>query len=245
MNHYLKRRISYFLKARHSKGHGIHSPFLFRLITQVIENKGHFSAYPLLNSAGENMQNMLDILDFESFRQLKCSEHDLRNLHRLSPKYDRLLFRLVNDFAPASIAFYGSTFGVTLLALAMADRRKSVVAQLNNDHFRSFCRRLADVYEVGNIEITETGIVAAADFVVIQNPLDPENCSQILSAVLGRKDFQGTVVVCGIHYSSEMEAVWASHKSKSAVRVTLDLLEIGIFICREGLQKEEFMLRFC
>ena len=245
MNHYLKRRISYFLKARHSKGHGIHSPFLFRLITQVIENKGYFSAYPLLKSAGENMKNMLNILDFESFRQQECSEHDLRKFHALSPKYDRLLFRLVNDFAPASIAFFGSTFGVTLLALALADRRKTVVAQMSNNHFRSFCRRLADVFEVDNIEITETGIAVTADFVVIQNPLDPANCDQIISAVLERQDFQGTVVVCGIHYSSEMEAVWTKHKSKGTIRVTLDLFEIGIFICREGLQKEEFMLRFC
>lgn len=245
MNHYLKRRISYFLKARHSKGHGIHSPFLFRLITQVIENKGCYSAYPLLKSAGENMKNMLDILDFESFRQQKCSEHDLRKFHSLSPKYDRLLFRLVNDFTPASVAFFGSTFGVTLLALALADKRKTVVAQMNNNHFRSFCRRLIDVYEVGNIEITETGIASTADFVVIQNPLDPENCDQIISSVLERRGFQGTVVVCGIHYSSKMEAVWTSQKSKRAVRVTLDLFEIGIFICREGLQKEEFVLRFC
>lgn len=245
MKHFLKSRISYFFCARHRKGHGIHSPFLFRLITQVIENKGYFSAYPLLKSASENMHHMLEIMDMDSFRQYNCSDRELKKLHQLPPKCDRLLFRLVNDFTPVSIAFYGSTFGVTLLALALADSRKRVVAQMHDDHFRSFCRRLTDVYEVGNIEISETGKALKSDFVVIQNPLDPEYCDRILTSVLEQSDFNGVVVVGGIHYSQSIEAVWTGHKSKDTVRITLDLLEIGIFICKKGLQKEEFMLRFC
>jgi hypothetical protein len=245
MNYYLKRRIAYFLKARHRKGHGIHSPFLFRLITQVIENTGYFSAYPVLKAADENVQNMIDILDVEAFKQKEWSNKKLKWIHKLPSRYDRLLFRLVNDFKPERIAFYGSTFGVTLMALALADSRKVVKAQVENDHFRSFCRRLIDVYEVENIEITETGKLIAADFVVIQNPLDPDNCGRILSAVLERQAFQGLVIVCGIHTSPEMEEVWDSYKSNPAIRVTIDLFEIGLFICKNELQKEEFMLRFC
>lgn len=244
MNHYLKRRISYFLKARHRGGHGIHSPFLFRLITRVIENKGYFSAYQLLKSADENMHNMLNILEFEPFKQRPMKDHDLRRLYTLPPGYDRLLFRLVDDFSPAAIAFYGSTFGVTLLALALADSRKRVIAQIENNHFRSFCRRLSDVYEVNNIEITETRKPSKADFIVIQQPSDPAYCDRILNTILEEPDFHGVIVVCGIHYSQALENIWASHQRREAVRVTLDLFELGIFICSKGLQKEEFMLRF-
>ena len=244
MNYHLIKRISYFFEARHSKGHGIHSPFLFRLITQVVENDGYFSAYPLLKAAGENVLNMLRILDVEHFKQKECGKNELKRCHRLPSRYDRLLLRLVSDFRPREIAFYGNTFGVTLLALALADSRINVEAQVENDHFRSFCRRLAEIYEVGNITITETGKTGPADFVVIQNPLDPERCYRILKAIFSPPDFQGIVVVCGIHTSHAMESVWAGYKSNPAVRVSLDMFEIGLFICQEALQKEEFVLRF-
>ncbi len=249
MRYRFRKKISYFFNARHRKGHGIHSPFLFRLITQVIENRGFYSAYSLLKSADENVRNMVRILDVKAFlgegnpgKGLKNS--DFKRLHLLPSRFDRLLFRLVNDFTPREIAFYGSTFGVTLLALALADRRISLNARVENDHFRSFCRRLIEVYEVGNIRLTEFGEIGTADFVVIQNPLDPESCNQVLTTVLGQTGYQGVVVICGIHTSAAMEDIWVDHKSNPTVRVSLDLFEIGIFICLQGLQKEEFVLRF-
>jgi hypothetical protein len=57
-------------------------------------------------------------------------------------------------------------------------------------------------------------------------------------------DYNGVIVVCGIHTSAAMEDVWNRHKKDQVVRVALDLFEIGLLICRKGLQKEEFVVRF-
>ncbi len=249
MSYKFRKTINYLLKARHRNGHGIHSPFLFRLITEVMENRGNYSAWPLLRGADENVRNMLKILDMKSYHQGGTSEaglgcRDIKNLHQLPERFDRLLFRLVNEFRPGRIAYYGSTFGVTLLALALADRRISVVAQVENDHYRSFCRRLAEVYEVGNLNITGSGNVAPADFVVIQHPLDPSYCDNLIAKILAESGYGGVIVLCGIHHSEEMEAIWNRHKVSQTVRISLDLFEMGILICRQGLQKEDFVLRF-
>ena len=249
MKYRTRKKIVYFFKARHRKGHGIHSPFLFRLITQVMENRGHFSAYPLLNAMEENVRNTLRILDMESYHQEGLAEfglnfNDIKKLHLLPVRFDRLLFRLVNDCTPKDIAFYGSTFGVTLLALALADRRIMLKAQVENDHYRSFCRRLAEVYEVDNIQLAVTGSVVASDFIVVQNPLDPSYCDHILEQILNEPTYTGVVVLCGIHTSAKMEAVWIRYKIDPVVRISLDLFEMGIFICKKGLQKEDFVVRF-
>lgn len=243
-----RQKIRYSIFSRHKGGHGIHSPFLFSLITRVIENKGKFSAYPLLKSAEENVRNMLRILDMKFYHSDSQSESgfsvsELKTLHLLPARHDSLLFRLVNEFKPGGVNYYGSTFGVTLLALALADKRIRVNAVILNDHYLSFCRRLAEVYEVGNLNLTGSGIVEVSDFMVIQNPLDPSYCEQILSVVFAR-DFDGVVVLCGIHVSQEMESVWKKFQQEKAVRISLDLFEIGMFICRKGLQKENFVLRF-
>jgi hypothetical protein len=249
MKYCLRKKISYFFKARHRKGHGIHSPFLFRLITEVIENNGHFSAYPLLGAAEENVKNLLKILDMSDYHQSGVAEcglnsQDIKKLHLLPARFDKLLFRLVNDFRPRDIAFYGSTFGITLLALALADRRIKLEAQVENDHYRSFCRQLAEVYEVDNIHLTVAGSAVVSDFIVIQKPLDPDYCNSLLETILAEPDYNGTVVLCGIHASADMDAVWERHKNNPTVRMSLDLFEIGILICRKGLQKEGFVVRF-
>ncbi len=249
MKYRLKKKIAYLFKARHRKGHGLHSPFLFRLITEVVENKGNFSAYPMLKAADENVKNLLRILDMGDYHQERHAEsglssRDIKKMHLLPARFDRLLLRLANDFRPGDIAFYGSTFGATLLALALADRRIKVEAQVENDHYRSFCRQLAEVYEVDNIHLAGAGSVAASDFIVIQKPLDAAYCERILGTVLAEPAYHGVVVLCGIHSSAKMDAVWQKYVKNPTVRISLDLFEIGILICRKGLQKESFVVRF-
>lgn len=246
---FFRKKLDYLLHSRHRGGHGIHSPFLFRLITEVIENKGNFSAYPLLEAAEENVKQLLRILDMADYRhegeeRFGLGRRTIQKLHLLPGRFDRLLFRLVNDFQPREVAFYGSTFGVTLLALALADRRITLGAQVENDRYRSFCRRLIEVYEVGNIRLSGAGQVSAAGLVVVQHPLDPAFCDRVMGCILSDASFDGVVVLAGIHTSGAMEAVWEKYKSSPVVRVSLDLFEIGVFICREGLQKEAFVLRF-
>ena len=249
MKYSSRQKITYFFKAKHRKGHGIHSPFLFRLITQVIENKGNFSAYPILKAADENVRGMLRILDMESYHGKNIAvtgftQRDIQELHLLPERFDRMIFRLINDFGPGSLAFYGSTFGTTLIAMALADSRISLEAQVENDHYRSFCRQLAEVYEVENLHITKTGSVLNSDFVVIQQPMNPGFCDQIVGDILQNADFNGVVVLCAIHSSAEMEEVWLKHKKDKVVRIALDIFEIGLLICIRGLQKEDFVLRF-
>jgi len=248
MKYCTRKKLSYLFKARHRKGHGIHSPFLFRLITEVIENKGSFSVWPMLLAAEENVRNMLRMVDTVTYQKLyetkKGSDCNvIKKLHLLPGKFDRLIFKLVNEFQPRSLSFYGSTFGVTLMAMALADRRIRLQAQVENDRYRSFCRQLIEVYNVENIDLSGAGNVAASDFVVVQNPLDPDECSRALAQIVAQP-YDGVIILCGIHTSAEMDAVWKRFQKEPEVRISLDMFEIGIFICKKGLQKEDFVLRF-
>ena len=45
----IARKINYIKNARHRHGHGIHSPWLFRLITEVIEDKKRLPEYKIID----------------------------------------------------------------------------------------------------------------------------------------------------------------------------------------------------
>ena len=91
MNHLLlclKRPFVWLSRFRYRCGYGVHSPFAFSLITDVIYEKRPYYAYRSLAS-----------------EQKKMSKE--RGWYRGTPKINRLLFRLVNKVQPATIVEVG------------------------------------------------------------------------------------------------------------------------------------------
>ena len=59
--------LSYYLAASNSKGHGIHSPFVFEFITKVLNDRTHYPAYEIVEVLRRRLlsdETMLTIEDF-------------------------------------------------------------------------------------------------------------------------------------------------------------------------------------
>ena len=76
-------------QSRHRKGHGVHSPFVFDLITNVVEENNPYYCYD----------------NIESSLQEKKRHSDANNT--LSPEYARLLFRLLYFWKPDCSKSFG------------------------------------------------------------------------------------------------------------------------------------------
>lgn len=85
-------------KIRHHRGHGIHSPFVFNLITKVIEEKTPYHVY-------DDISALID-----PYKSLRLKKHS------------RLSFRLVNYLGAQRILEIGSGYGVNTLCLTAASR---------------------------------------------------------------------------------------------------------------------------
>jgi hypothetical protein len=86
----LRRAARWVLRFRHRRGYGIHSPFAFSLVTDVIYNRGTYYAYAPLHALQRDVPRAL-------------SERD-----------DRLLLRLINAAAPRQALACGPSLTVTL-----------------------------------------------------------------------------------------------------------------------------------
>jgi hypothetical protein len=236
MKYRTKSLIRYWFKAGHRKGHGIHSPFLYRLISSVIENKDFFSAYRMLEEA----QTFL----LHATQSKSVGKNQTNHLPDLDLRFGKLIFRLVNEFQPKIIGYYGASFGTNLLYLALADSRIKVNTYIPDNVEIKVCEKLLAHFEIKNVVLNKEPQQFQENFVLINFPDDAFQSSEIIKNHLKNSGNDDVVIVQGIHQSPEKEVVWLDYIKNEKIRVSLDLFEIGIAIFRSNLQKEDFILKF-
>jgi len=246
-------RLIYLIRSGHRRGHGIHSPFLFRLITTVIEERETLPEYikfkelvinalQLLNSTSDHQYEKV----YQQFNLKVFNPDELYKKVELPLRYSKILFRLARFFKPSSVINWGPAFGVNLGVLAMADRFANVYQVINDHEFVFFCRELLKDPVFSNIRfLTEyQEIQGVTEFVIINWPYDTEKSRQIVQKCINRHGDNDVLIIRGIHESKEMESMWLETLSDKCLFVSLDLFEIGIVFFHKGLQKENFIIRF-
>ena len=246
-------RLYYFKRARHRRGHGIHSPFLFRLITTVIEGKRNnpdFKPFKSLKKEAIGLLRSKTVPGLETlFAQHHLSVSKPRKLYRkivLPLHYLMAIFRLLRFFQPNNIFIYGPDFGITNAVFCLASSKSTIYHIEEDPIFQRFSEDLSlkcnilsynYIHDISNPSFK-------VEFSLINHPFDPILSRKILQNRIDEHGTDDVVIIRGIHESKEMESVWTDSISSTEVRVSLDLFEIGIVLFRKGLQKEDFILKF-
>jgi hypothetical protein len=182
-------RLIYLIRSRHRRGHGIHSPFLFRLITTVIEEKEelpeHIKFKELVISALQLLNRTSDQQFKKAYQQFNLKgfkSNRLYNKVELPLRYIKVLFRLVRYFKPSSIINYGPAFGVNLGVMAMADKSAIVYQVINDPEFVSFSKELLREPTFSNISYIKeySEVQDVTEFVIVNHPYDTKLSQQIV-----------------------------------------------------------------
>ena len=125
--------IKYKLFAKHKKGFGIHSPFLYRFVSEVLYGERCFYAY---DDIAELRYDLLDskdeikVKDFGSGSRVMKSDRrkikDIAKYSAISEKYGEMLFRTVEYYKPKTILELGTSLGIGTLYSALPDRGATV-----------------------------------------------------------------------------------------------------------------------
>lgn len=106
------------------RGHGVHSPFAFRLITTVICNPGTYYAYPLLESVARD--------------------------EGIAPERIKLLFRLICEFAPSEVSVPSTLSTAERTAILAADSR---IRLTGTPASVSYCHTVPSTLPAGGVVI--------------------------------------------------------------------------------------------
>lgn len=253
--------LTYYLAASNGKGHGMHSPFVFHFITNVLNNKQHYSAYDKVEELRRCMQKDQTVLAIEDFGAgsviSKTNQRTVAIIAKNSAKpkkFGQLLFRMVREYQPQTILELGTSLGITTSYLALAKPDAIIitlegagqVAAVADKNFQSLGVQNISI-EKGNFDNTLSSVISkhpSVDFAFIDGNHRQEPTERYFAALLPGINNKSILIFDDIHWSREMEQAWETIKNHPSVRCTVDLFFIGIVFFREEFhEKQHFSIR--
>jgi len=256
------RYIHYWIKSSNSKGHGVHSPFVFELIDKVFIDDRNFYVFPLIEAAREELLFDHTSITFSNFEAgSKLNSDGTRTISSIAKsalkpkKFSQLLFRLVNHFGSSTILELGTSLGITTSYLAAANQNGLVItleevpeiAKQAERHFQHI--GLHNIEQViGKFDATLANALQknnSLDFVFIDGNLPFEPTIRYFNMMKPNLHEYSVLVFDHIHRSKEMEKAWAAIKEDEMVTLTIDLFFIGlVFFRKEQKKKQHFIVQF-
>lgn len=261
-----KKYISYLLKSDNSKGHGIHSPFVYDFVRNVLMDKREYDAYaPIegLRTLLKKDERVLTIQDFGAGSRVngekKRSVEAIAKSALKPRKYAQLLYRIARYYKPQSLVELGTSLGITSSYLAASNptaqlftfegaKEVANVAQENLDRLFLHNAKIT----LGNFDETfpsflqkEFSGARRVDFAFLDGNHREEPTVRYFEDLLPYIHDHSILIFDDIHWSSDMENAWARIQSHPEVSLTIDLFFIGlVFFRKENKEKEHFTIRY-
>ncbi len=256
----LLKYLKYVFTAKHKNGHGIHSPFIFNLLTQVIENKLSYYAYEEIEQQRLKMSENNSVIEIDDYGAGSRKMGKRRKISAIvknsstNAKFGELLFRLVNFFQPKTILELGTCLGIGTLYLSKAAAKAKIYSIEADRTLHNIAGMTLKDMKVNNCSLInatfEAGIdlalqdVDSLDFVFFDANHQYLPTMQNFEKCLVKSHENTVFVFDDIHWSDGMERAWNEIKSNSAVKVTIDLFQFGIVLFRKELQKQHYIIKF-
>jgi predicted O-methyltransferase YrrM len=240
--------------------HGVHSPFVYKLVDTVIYDKSPQKVYTEVEAIRQNLLNddrTITVLDLGAGSHInKNNQKKVSDIaaHALkSPKLAQLLYRIAADLQPKTIIELGTCLGVTTIYLQKAAPQAKVYTLEGSPETAAVAQETFDKAGLKNIKLvtgnfndTLSGIITMVpqlDFVFVDGNHQKDATLLYFNWCLSRAH-EGTVLIFDdIYWSEGMKEAWAQIKAHPEVTVTVDLFWIGLVFFRKGQEKEHFKIK--
>jgi predicted O-methyltransferase YrrM len=257
-----KKYIQYYLAASNGKGHGIHSPFVFDFVKNVLNDKTVYSDYQPIEQKRKALlidNTVIDVEDFGAGSSIintnKKVVSDIAASSLKPKKYAQLLYRMVQYYKPETIVELGTSFGITTAYLASANKTSKVFTCEGSGAIASIAKQNFEALQLNNVQLTEGDFTQTLspllsnlktfDFAFVDGNHRKQPTLDYFKQLLKHAVPNSILIFDDIHWSAEMEEAWNTIKQHPAVTLTIDLFFIGIvFINPHFKIPQHFVLRF-
>jgi predicted O-methyltransferase YrrM len=236
--------------------HGVHSPFVFDLVTKTLPNDDtDFSALPAEQWRAECLANAktIDVRDLGTGQSGPRKISAIARRAAKSPKEGRLLYRITKRFQPQHILELGTSLGISAMYMrAGAPGAKLVTIEGCPETARTAREGMhkygvaADV-RVGDFASTLAGVLEdmrSVDLVYIDGNHRRQPTLEYFQLIRKYAHNETVFIFDDIHWSIEMEEAWKTICADADVHVSIDVFHFGLVFFRSQQVKEHFVLRW-
>lgn len=248
--------LKYCFTSGHQHGFGIHSPYLYHLVTVVIEEDLPYYKYSLIEKIRTKMcktTEKIGVFASDGSKSLSAIR-SVVNDYAIEPKYGQLLFRLVNAYKPEAILEYGATCGISTMYMAAPNSKTPVYSITSQpemaDLAQSMCERVAmhNIKRVdGGKKVNEVAELMKKlpdnDFFYI-NSASPSEVLELVRERMDKCSSRFFIVVPTPYATKDMWQTWQTLIADKRVKQSINIFRLGILIANKDLQKEDYILRF-
>jgi predicted O-methyltransferase YrrM len=240
----------------------MHSPFVYDLIINVLNDKTNYADYKRVESLRQQLlsdRTILEVTDLGAGSVKNNSAGrsiaDIAKHAAKPPEFGQLLYRMVRYYQPQQILELGTSLGITTQYMAMAHPAASVVTIEGASGIAAVAEEKIKTAGITNIQLLQGNFdeilpvvlqkINKPGFVFIDGNHREEPTIRYFEQLAATAHNDTILVFDDIHWSQEMEQAWAHIKSHPATRCTIDLFFVGIVLFRQEFrEKQDFVIRF-
>ena len=245
--------LSYLIHATNE--HGVHSPFVFDMITKCFYDKKNHAAYKTIKAYKKALiknKTILNITDYGAgSRVFKTNQRQVKALAKhvgISKKRGGLLYQLCKHYNVKNALELGTSLGLGTCALALGSQQVTTVegcpetAKIAQQYFKKF--------KLNNIQLIQTDFEKAIsqlqtkfDLIYIDGNHQEAATLRYFEQLIPLSHNDTLFIFDDIYWSKGMENAWKTICNDKRVTVSIDTFQWGIVSFRKEQQKEHFVIR--
>ncbi|MDH5414511.1 MAG: class I SAM-dependent methyltransferase [Flavobacteriaceae bacterium] len=244
---------------RSSNKHGVHSPFVYDLITRCFNDKSPKDWYKMLESFRNSLlinKTKIEIEDLgagsKKLHQNKRQISQIAKNAGITKKRANLLGRLAVYIGCKNILEIGTSLGIGTASLAMATPKNSITtlegcrntAAVAKENFKKLELHNINMV-IGNFDNTLPGVLKnnIYNLIFFDGNHQKEATLKYFSQCLEHSHNDSVFIFDDIYWSKGMQEAWQNIKSHPKVTISIDTFQWGLVFFRNEQEKQHFTIR--
>jgi predicted O-methyltransferase YrrM len=257
----ISRYLKHLLVSKNRRGFGIHSPFVFDLISRIFRNKIDPAVVLMIEEIRKSNitdKRIISVTDLgagsEKMKSRLRKVSDIARYSAIPVKYGRLLSNMAAEFGAPAIVELGTSLGISTMYLALAAPGANVytiegcleTSEIARENFRIAGSRniriMNGAFDDMLPELIKEGI--SPGLVFIDGDHRKEPMLRYFSRIAEISNDKTVVILDDIHHSAQMEETWNEIRKDEKVSVTVDLLRMGVVFFRKGTSHHDYVVKY-
>lgn len=238
--------------------HGVHSPFVYDVVTQCLYDKQNYPEYQILKNHRKALlkdTSKITVTDFgKGSRVFKLPQRKIAQIAQhagVTVKRQKLLFKLAQYFQPKNSLELGTSLGMGTLAMALGYPKGMVytiegcpqTAFAAQKHWESYTTKNIQLQVMAFEAFFKSNTVKTFDLVYLDGHHDGAKTLDYFEALQPFLGNNSVLILDDIYWSLEMTQAWQQIVNDPRVTVSMDTYQWGLVWFRREQQKEHFTIR--